>query len=94
MRQRSHEPAGDVELFQDKDLGQGVASPRTEKIESPDGIKRSADRALKLYSSGKLFLNLDCGFGTFSSRPVNSSAIASDKLKSIVHAARAMREYD
>ncbi len=36
----------------------------------------------------RVFLNPDCGFGTFSNRPVNSSEIAFKKLKAIVEAAR------
>lgn len=85
------ERAGDLVPFQDKELGLGVVNPRTETIESTDQIKRSVDRALKLYPPDKLFLNPDCGFGTFASRPVNSSAIASEKLKFIGQAAKSLR---
>jgi 5-methyltetrahydropteroyltriglutamate--homocysteine methyltransferase len=85
------ERAGDLVPFQDKELGLGVVNPRTETIESTDQIKRSVYRALKLYPSDKLFLNPDCGFGTFASRPVNSSAIASEKLKFIGQAAKSLR---
>jgi 5-methyltetrahydropteroyltriglutamate--homocysteine methyltransferase len=86
------ERAGDLVMFQDKELGLGVINPRTEKIESMDEIKWSVDRALKLYPSDKLFLNPDCGFGTFSSRPVNSSEIASRKLRVVVQVAKSLRE--
>ena len=85
------ERAGDLVPFQDKELGLGVVNPHTETIESIDQIKRSVDRALKLYPPDKLFLNPDCGFGTFASRPVNSSAIASEKLKFIGQAAKSLR---
>ena len=33
-------------------------------------------RALRHYPPDRIFLNPDCGLGTFSSRPVNSSGIA------------------
>jgi 5-methyltetrahydropteroyltriglutamate--homocysteine methyltransferase len=84
--------AGDLVPFQDKELGLGVVNPRTETIESTDQIKRSVDRALKLYPPDKLFLNPDCGFGTFASRPVNISEVAFEKLIVIVQAAKALRD--
>jgi methionine synthase II (cobalamin-independent) len=37
-----------------------------------------------LYPAERVFLNPDCGFGTFSNRPVNSSEIAFKKLQAIV----------
>jgi 5-methyltetrahydropteroyltriglutamate--homocysteine methyltransferase len=86
------ERAGDLVWFQDKELGLGVVNSCTEKIESMDEIKRSIDRALKLYPPDKLFLNPDCGFGTFSNRPVNNSEIASRKLKVVVQASQSLRE--
>jgi 5-methyltetrahydropteroyltriglutamate--homocysteine methyltransferase len=86
------ERAGDLVPFQDKELGLGVVNPHTETIESIDQIKRSVDRALKLYPPDKLFLNPDCGFGTFASRPVNSSEVAFEKLIVIVQAAKALRD--
>jgi 5-methyltetrahydropteroyltriglutamate--homocysteine methyltransferase len=85
------ERAGDLLKFQGKELGLGVVNPRTEKVESPEEIKQSIDQAMKLYQRDKLFLNPDCGFGTFSNRPVNSSDVAYQKLKAIVSAARTLR---
>jgi hypothetical protein len=38
------------------------------------------------------FLNPDCGFGTFSRRPVNSQLGAPRKLAAIVESTRAVRE--
>jgi len=38
-----------------------------------------------------VFLNPDCGFGTFSNRPMNSEAIARSKIAAIVAAARELR---
>ena len=44
-----------------------------------------------LYPAERLFLNPDCGFGTFSNRPVNQTETALAKLASAVSAARSMR---
>jgi 5-methyltetrahydropteroyltriglutamate--homocysteine methyltransferase len=85
------ERAGDLLKFQGKELGLGVVNPRTEKVESPGEITQSIEQAMKLYPRDKLFLNPDCGFGTFSNRPVNKSDVAYQKLKAIVSAARTLR---
>jgi 5-methyltetrahydropteroyltriglutamate--homocysteine methyltransferase len=82
------ERAGDLLTFADKEIGLGVVNPRTEAIESPDVIHDAIARALALYPQGHVFLNPDCGFGTFSNRPVNDADIAFKKLKAIVDAAR------
>jgi 5-methyltetrahydropteroyltriglutamate--homocysteine methyltransferase len=60
-------------------------------VEQPEEIQAAIRQALALFPADKLFLNPDCGFGTFSHRPVNSSAIAFQKLKAIVEAARSVR---
>jgi 5-methyltetrahydropteroyltriglutamate--homocysteine methyltransferase len=85
------ERAGDLLNFQGKELGLGVVNPRTEKVESPEEITQSIEQAMKLYPRDKLFLNPDCGFGTFSNRPVNKSDIAFQKLKAIASTARTLR---
>jgi 5-methyltetrahydropteroyltriglutamate--homocysteine methyltransferase len=46
---------------------------------------------LAFYPPEKIFLNPDCGFGTFSSRPMNSPEIAAAKLRSMAAAARSLR---
>src|SRR5918997_5266280 len=85
------ERAGDLLKFQGKELGLGVVNPRTKKVESSEEIERAIEQAMKLYPRDKLFLNPDCGFGTFSNRPVNKSDVAYQKLKAIVSAARTLR---
>ena len=82
------ERAGNLLTFAGKELGLGVVNPRTETIESPETIRAAIAQALQLYPADRVFLNPDCGFGTFSNRPVNSSEIAFKKLKAIVEAAR------
>jgi 5-methyltetrahydropteroyltriglutamate--homocysteine methyltransferase len=83
--------AGSLIHFQGKELGLGVVNPRTESIEAPEAVRHAIERALQLYAAEQVFLCPDCGFGTFSNRPVNSSEIAVAKLKTIVEAARSCR---
>ena len=86
------ERAGDLLRFDGKELGLGVVNPRTEEVESRDEIGQAIALALQLYLPESLFLNPDCGFGTFSSRPINSSAVAFEKLRALVDAAKIHRE--
>ena len=74
-----------------KELGLGVVNPRTDAIETPDQIRASIERALRLYPAEALFLNPDCGFATFAERPMNQEAVAAAKLRAVVEAARALR---
>ena len=85
------ERAGDLMEFEGKELGLGLVNPRTERVESVAEVKASLGRALEIYPKERLFLNPDCGFATFSNRPVNSAEIAESKLRTLVEAARAMR---
>jgi 5-methyltetrahydropteroyltriglutamate--homocysteine methyltransferase len=85
------ERAGDLLELSVPELGLGVVNPRTETVETVDDVKRSIDRALKIYGLERLFVNPDCGFATFSNRPVNSSDIALRKMKTIAEAARTFR---
>jgi 5-methyltetrahydropteroyltriglutamate--homocysteine methyltransferase len=39
----------------------------------------------------QIYLNPDCGFGTFAERPVNTSEVAAHKLRLIQQAAEALR---
>ncbi len=84
--------AGSVLPFEGKELGLGVVNPRTETIEKPAEIAQSVERALELFPPGGLWLNPDCGFGTFSNRPVNDSKVAFRKLKAMAAAAKQLRE--
>jgi 5-methyltetrahydropteroyltriglutamate--homocysteine methyltransferase len=85
------ERAGDLIPLEGKELGLGVVNPRTVGVESPEEIQISIRQALAYFPPDQLFLNPDCGFGTFSYRPVNSAEIAFQKLKAIVEAARSLR---
>ncbi len=85
------ERAGDLLPFEGKELGLGVVNPRTPEVESVDEVRRSIERGLALYPAERLYLNPDCGFGTFSNRPVNDSEVAVRKLAAIAEAARSFR---
>lgn len=83
--------AGALVAFEGKELGLGVVNPRTDKVETPAQIRSAVEKALQLYPAERVFLNPDCGFGTFSNRPVNTSAIASAKVAAMAAAARTLR---
>jgi 5-methyltetrahydropteroyltriglutamate--homocysteine methyltransferase len=83
--------AGDLLRFDGKELGLGVVNPRTDTVESPAEICSAVDRALTLYEPTAIFLNPDCGFATFSERPMNRSALATAKLQAISTAAHLLR---
>jgi 5-methyltetrahydropteroyltriglutamate--homocysteine methyltransferase len=85
------ERAGDLLAFPGKELGLGVVNPRTASVEPVEQIRGAISRALTLYPADRLFLNPDCGFGTFSNRPVNGMRNAADKMRAIVAAARSLR---
>jgi 5-methyltetrahydropteroyltriglutamate--homocysteine methyltransferase len=81
-----------IREFGDKELGLGVVNPRTEATETVDDVIARVEEARKFLPDEKIFLNPDCGFGTFAQRPMNSDDIATEKLKIIVKAAKQLRE--
>lgn len=85
------ERAGDLLAFPGKELGLGVVNPRTEAVETPAQIVGRVRRAAALYPPAALFLNPDCGFGTFSNRPMASREVAAAKCRAMTAAARTLR---
>lgn len=85
------ERAGGLRRFAGKELGLGVVNPRVDEVETPGRIRQAVERAAKIYPAEALFLNPDCGFGTFSRRPMNGAAVAEAKLRAMAEAARALR---
>lgn len=83
--------AGEVTAIGGKELGMGVVNPRTDEVERPEEIIRHVREALRFLPPGKVFLNPDCGFGTFSARPMNELPVIRAKLQSLVSAARQLR---
>jgi len=84
--------AGDLIEFPGKEMGLGVVNPRTDRVETADEIAAVIDKALALYPAESLWINPDCGFATFSRRPVNVARIAAAKLEAMVAAARCFRD--
>lgn len=83
--------AGDLMPFGGKELGMGVVNPRTDDVETPAAIRAAVERALQFYAPDQIFLNPDCGFGTFSNRPMNTWETAAAKVGAMVAAARDLR---
>jgi len=87
--------AGEVEVFKEysneKEIGLGVANPRTDEIEKPAQIVGRVKEMLRYFDPAKIFLNPDCGFGTFAERCVNTPEIAYRKLQAITEAAEMLR---
>jgi 5-methyltetrahydropteroyltriglutamate--homocysteine methyltransferase len=86
------ERAGDVMHFEGKSLGLGVVNPRTEHTETPQEVIAQVEKALEFYEPSQLWLNPDCGFGTFSNSPVNTAPLAEAKMKAIGDAAVILRK--
>jgi len=76
----------------DREIGLGCVNPRTDEAESPESIVARAKEALQFWKPEQIFLNPDCGFGCFANRCVNEEGIATAKLRSMVEAARRLRE--
>lgn len=88
--------AGELEVFKEykneKEIGLGVVNPRTDAIESPEEIAARVRELTAFYDPEKIYLNPDCGFGTFAERNVNNAETATKKLKSISEAAKILRK--
>ncbi len=85
------ERAGELVVVEGKELGLGVVNPRTHALESPEAIVHRVREAMRHYPASHIFLNPDCGFGTFASRPMNTPDIAAKKLAAMVRAAELLR---
>lgn len=87
--------AGELEVFKEykneKEIGLGVVNPRTDEIETPAKIAARVRELAKFYDPQKIFLNPDCGFGTFAERNVNTAEIAAKKMAAISEAAKQLR---
>jgi len=83
--------AGDLIEFAGKELGLGSVNPRTPGVEPVAAIVARAEEALARYAPERLFLNPDCGFATFSERPMNGAATAQAKVAALAGAARELR---
>jgi 5-methyltetrahydropteroyltriglutamate--homocysteine methyltransferase len=87
--------AGEIEVFKEygneKEIGVGVVNPRGDDVEDPATIVSRVEQFLRYFDADKIFLNPDCGFGTFAERSLNTPEVATAKLKSISAAAQQLR---
>ena len=72
-------------------LGLGVLNPRFDEKEDIDVIYDRAKEALSYIDKENLWLNPDCGFATFSNRPVNEHENIKAKVGSMVEARDRLR---
>lgn len=88
--------AGELEVFKEyrneKEIGLGVVNPRTASVETPKAIVARVEEALRYFDPDEIYLNPDCGFGTFAERNVNTGWIATRKMKAISQAAEMLRK--
>ena len=89
------ERAGSVEVLgdlpADKEIGLGVCNPRSADIEPVAFVVDKVKAVLRHRRPEQIYLNPDCGFGTFAERPVNTSEVAAHKLRLIHQAAEVLR---
>lgn len=83
---------GSSVLRENGELGLGVINPRTDEVEPVDAVVARVEEAVQHLPPERIFLNPDCGFGTFSSRPMNSARIIARKLETMAQAAVVLRD--
>jgi 5-methyltetrahydropteroyltriglutamate--homocysteine methyltransferase len=87
--------AGSPVILQDlppeAQVGFGAVNPRTSVVESPDEIVARVGTVAELIGPDRVFLNPDCGFGTFADRPVGTPEVAFRKLCALSKAAERLR---
>ena len=91
--------AGEMAVFQEyaneKEIGLGVVNPRTDDVEPAEQIVARVKELLQYFDPDKIYLNPDCGFGTFAERNVNTHEMAARKMQVITEAAEMLRgEYE
>jgi 5-methyltetrahydropteroyltriglutamate--homocysteine methyltransferase len=75
-----------------REIGLCVMSPKNDEPESVEYIVGKVEKALQYYKPENIFLNPDCGFGTFSGCSLTTHEAASAKMKRLVEAAKLLRE--
>lgn len=74
-----------------QEIGLGVVNPRTADVESVEQVIAQVREAARFVPESRIFLNPDCGFGTFAQRPMNDADVATEKLRTIVRASEKLR---
>ena len=73
-------------------LGFGAVNPRTTELERAEDVAARVRECMRFTGARPIYLNPDCGFGTFAERPVASRDLALRKLETLVGAARILRK--
>jgi 5-methyltetrahydropteroyltriglutamate--homocysteine methyltransferase len=73
------------------EVGFGAVNPRTEPDEDPAAIAARVHELAALLGPQRIWLNPDCGFGTFADRPVATAEVAAAKCRTLATAARTLR---
>jgi 5-methyltetrahydropteroyltriglutamate--homocysteine methyltransferase len=89
------ERAGPLEVLRDLpegvSIGLGAVNPRTEELERPEEVAARVRELLRFLPAERVWLNPDCGFGTFAERPVASRDLARRKVAVLSEAALLLR---
>ncbi len=88
---RAGAPAALAALNPQAQVGYGAVNPRTAEVEDPASIVRRVRELAKFVAPEHIFLNPDCGFGTFAERPVADAPTAFAKLVTLTAAAQILR---
>lgn len=72
-------------------VGFGAVNPRTEATETAEEVAARVAGLADLLGPDRIWLNPDCGFGTFAERPVATAEVAGQKLRILADAARTLR---
>jgi 5-methyltetrahydropteroyltriglutamate--homocysteine methyltransferase len=72
-------------------VGFGAVNPRTTEIESPVDVVSRVTQLAEFAAPERIYLNPDCGFGTFADRPVGTPDVAFKKLCTLSQAAQLLR---
>jgi 5-methyltetrahydropteroyltriglutamate--homocysteine methyltransferase len=72
-------------------IGFGAVNPRTAELESPAQVASRVAQLAEFIAPERIYLNPDCGFGTFADRPVGTPDTAFKKLRVLAQAAEILR---
>ena len=66
-------------------------NPRTDEIELLEDIISRVEEVMKFIPKERIWLNPDCGFATFSNRPVSTMEVIDKKLARLTEAKNKLR---
>lgn len=72
-------------------IGFGAVNPRTTELETVEDVVSRVNQLAQLIGPEQIYLNPDCGFGTFADRPVGTFEVAFKKLRTLSRAAQILR---